>query len=93
MSIHDLDKPILQLTKDEFQYTQTPIGGPTYKHNLKKRGRPTVETNQKKKPNDRIKCEICGKEYFRSGSTKHKRTEFHQAHVKINKKLLDLLID
>ncbi len=91
MSIHNLRKPITELTKDEFQYTQTPIGGPTYKHNLK-RGRPIPE-NGKAKPTDRIKCEICGKEYFRSGSTKHKRTEYHRAMERVNKKLLDLLVD
>lgn len=87
-----IKKPILDLTKDEFKYTQTTLGGPTYKHNMK-RGRPEVDDANKKLPTDRIKCKVCGKEYFRSGATKHKRTVFHKERERINEKLLGFLID
>jgi len=91
--MNKLNKPVLELDKDEFKYTQTPIGGPLYKHNVKKGGRPRVEDDKKKKPTDKIKCEVCGKEYIRSGATKHKRTVFHLERLRINKKLLDLLVN
>lgn len=87
-----LDKHIIDMDKEEFKLTQTPLGGPLYKNRMG-RGRPTVASGKKKLPTDRIKCEVCGKEYFRSGSTKHKRTVFHQERAKLNKKLLDFLID
>lgn len=89
----EMDKPILEMTKEEFRYTQTPLGGPTYKHNVKKAGRPEVVPSKRKLPTDRLKCEICGKEYFRSGSYKHKQTAFHKDRMRMNKKLLELLID
>lgn len=86
-------KPVYKLTKDEFDYTQKPIGKAIYKHSveMKKVGRPKKDI--KASPKDRLECEICGKTYVRSSSTHHKRTQYHLAHVKINKKLRELLID
>jgi hypothetical protein len=86
-------KPIFKLNKDQFEYSQTPIGKAIYKHSIeeKKAGRP--KKNIKVNPRDRIECKLCGKIYVRSSSTHHQRTQYHQAHVKINKKLRELLID
>lgn len=83
-------KPIYDLTKEEFNYTQKPLGKAIYKHNV---GRPKKELDQKASPNDKIVCDVCGRTFTRSGRTNHNRSEFHKAHVKINKKLKELLID
>ncbi len=83
-------KPIPDMTKEEFKYSQKPIGKAIYKHNS---GRPKKKSTEKALPNDRITCKDCGKEYNRSGSACHKRTVFHKERVRINKKLSDLLID
>lgn len=53
-------------------------------------GRPKLE--KKSSPNDKILCEICGKYYTRSGSCNHKRTQYHQLHLKMDKKIRDVLI-
>lgn len=86
-------KPVFKLTKEEFEYSQKPIGKAIYKHGIqeKKAGRPIKDI--KCSPKDRVKCDICDKTYVRSSSTHHKRTQYHQAHVKINKKLRELLIN
>lgn len=42
---------------------------------------------------DRIKCEVCGKYYFRSGTTKHRSTQHHKTYAMINEKLRKLLLD
>lgn len=83
-------KPVYKLTKEEFDYTQKPVGKAIYKHSV---GRPKKDADEKTSPKDRVECDICGKTYVRSSSTNHKRTQFHQAHVKINKKLQKLLIN
>ena len=87
-------KPIYRMTKQEFDYSQKPIGKAIYKHSIddtKKIGRP--KKDDKVNPKDRLECDICGKTYTRSSSTHHKRTQYHQAHLKINKKLRELLIE
>jgi hypothetical protein len=87
-------KPIFNLNKEEFNYSQKPVGKAIYKHSIeekRKAGRPIKDV--KVNPKDRLECDICGKSYIRSSSTHHKRTQYHQAHVKINSKLRKLLID
>lgn len=87
-------KPIIDMSREEFNYTQKPIGKAIYKHSINSQpGRPKKPEGTKVKPTDRIVCESCGKEYFRSGSTCHKRTVYHQERQRINKKLQELLID
>jgi hypothetical protein len=81
-------KPILELSKEEFNYSQKPIGKALYKHSV---GRPRKEI--KCDPKDRIKCSICGKIYTRCASYQHKKTQHHKTHMKINEKLKVLLID
>jgi hypothetical protein len=83
-------KPIMEMTKDEFNYSQKPIGKAIYKNAV---GRPQIPDDKKAKPTDRIKCKICGKEYTRSHVTNHRKTQHHQTFAKVNKKLQELLID
>ena len=81
-----VDKNITNYSEDEMRYIQRPIGDAIY------RGRPRKNDSEKAKPNDRIICEICGKEYFRSGSANHKATKYHQIHKDLNSKLVKLLL-
>lgn len=83
-------KPVYALTKEEFNYTQKPLGKAIYKHSV---GRPRKEPDEKTSPKDKIVCDICGRTFTRSGRTNHKRSQFHKAHEKINRKLKELLID
>lgn len=41
----------------------------------------------------RIKCDICGKEYFRSGTTKHRSTQHHKTYMMINDKMRKFILD
>lgn len=81
------DKNILKYVEEEIRYLQKPIGSALYK------GRPRKPDNEKAKPTDRITCEICGKEYFRSGSANHKATKHHIIHQDLNKKLMKILLN
>lgn len=80
-------------SEDELRYVQKPIGKALYKSTLQKRGRPRINKNDKCKPNDKVQCKICNKIYTRSGSTKHKKTQYHQLHEKMNIKLRKVLMD
>lgn len=40
---------------------------------------------------DRIKCQICGGEYARSGVSSHRGTKRHQIYEKANKKFLSIM--
>lgn len=82
-----VDKNISEYTVDELKYLQKPIGKALY------RGRPKKDDNDRAKPTDRLKCEVCGKEFFRSGRTKHNQTKHHLLHEKMNKKLMKMLVD
>jgi hypothetical protein len=85
-------KPVINMSKEEFQYSQKPMGKALYVHH-KKVGRPRVDPNKKTSPKDKIKCDVCGKIYIRSGSYCHKNTIYHKERLKINKKLAKLLIE
>jgi hypothetical protein len=61
--------------------------------NIKSKGRPRIKKEDKAKPNDIIKCVICGKLFTRSNRTKHNRTEVHQIYVKMNEKYRHLMFE
>jgi len=87
------EKQIIDMTKEELNELQRPMMKAKYKYEQEKkpRGRPKNEIPSH--PNDRITCSVCGKEYNRSGSTKHKKTKYHQDRDNLNKKLIKLLLD
>lgn len=83
------DKNIVDYTEEEIKYCTTPIGCAIY--NTKKIGRKRKEI--KCLPSDRVKCEICGKEYTRSGKYNHDITQVHQTYKKLNKKIASVLLN
>lgn len=79
---------------DELKYLKkSSVAKAIYTHKPKKTGRPRKNEDEKTKWNDRIECTICGKTYIRSGATKHRRTEFHQAFEKMDEKLRNLTLE
>lgn len=80
-------------SEDELRYIQKPIGKALYNSTLQKKGRPRKNENNKCKPTDKVKCKICGKIYIRCGSSRHKKTQYHQLHEKVNIKLRKILMD
>lgn len=83
------DKNLADYDEDELDYVMKPVGTALY--NCK--GRPRKCEDEKARPNDRIKCDICSKYFTRSGRSGHNRTQYHMIHSKINKKLRNLLIN
>lgn len=79
------DKNISEYDIDELRYVQTPIGKAVFKADKPEK----VKT----KPSDRVICDVCGKEFTRSGRTTHNRTQFHKLHASMNAKIKKLLID
>lgn len=80
------DKNIVNYEPEEIEYLQKPIGKAIYI------GRPKKREEDKAKPTDRIKCEICSKEFYRSGRANHKKTAYHKAHERMNSTLRKVLI-
>jgi|ERR1700759_5798595 len=78
---------------EELKYLNKPLGKAIYTSTIKNKGRPRKNENEKCKPSDRIICEICNKEYTRSASFKHKSTQYHQLHERMNKKLRKVLLE
>lgn len=81
------DKNIIGYIEEEIRYLQKPLGSALYK------GRPRKSDDEKAKPTDRLTCEICGKDFFRSGRSKHKTTQYHILHQNLNKKLMKMLLN
>lgn len=81
------DKNIVNYSHNEMKYLQTPIGRALFV------GRPRKNDADKAKPTDRIKCEICSKEFYRSGRANHKKTAYHRAHEQMNSRLRKVLMD
>ena len=72
---------------DTLKYLQKPVGKALY------RGRPKKDIDSKAKPNDRVKCDTCGKDFIRSNRSSHKNTKYHQLYEKVNKKMANLILN
>ncbi len=79
-------KPIINMSSEEFDHIQKPIGKATYKHALKK------SQKTQYKPTDRIECNLCGKTYTRNNQAQHRNTQIHKTYETINKQLLNLML-
>lgn len=83
-----MEKELVLMDKDELKNIMKPLEKAKYKHNV---GRPKKELHTKW--SDRITCKICGKEYMRSNSSSHKKTNHHKLHEQMNNKIRDILIN
>lgn len=77
------DKVLVDYDTEELEYVQKPLGKAHFKSEPKK----------KTHWSDRVKCDVCNKEFTRSARSQHKKTQVHQVYAKMNKKLQKLLID
>lgn len=77
---------LLECDKETIKYTQEPIGKAIL------RGRSKKPIEEKAKGNDKIKCQTCGKEYFRYNSAAHKKTKYHQIHEKVEQKMREYIL-
>lgn len=71
---------------ETIKYIREPIGKA-----IASRGRPKAE-----KPthwSDKLKCKICGKEYFRSAVVAHKKTNHHKTYEKFDEKMRKLMLE
>lgn len=84
-------KPMINMTKEEFNYSQKPMGKAIYKNSV--RGRPKIAEEDKAKPDDKLICETCKGTFTRRHRKRHNSSRIHLAHANINKKLLELIID
>lgn len=76
---------------DTIKYTKEPIGKAIINTPNRSRGRPKNETPPHW--SDKIKCKICGKQYFRSALVAHKKTQYHQIYSKFDEKIRKLMLD
>lgn len=83
------NKNLCDYSVEELEYVQKPIGRAIYIN--KKLGRPKSEN--KALSTDKLKCDICGKYFIRSGRFNHKKTAYHIAHENMNEKIRKLLIN
>lgn len=78
---------IINYEDDTLKYVLKPIG------QALKRGRPPIPEDQRAKPNDRIVCNLCKKEFVRANRSHHNKTERHKLYERINKKFTNLVLD
>lgn len=77
------DKVLVDYDTEELKYVQKPIGKAHFQSEPKKKAHWS----------DRVKCEVCNKDFTRSARSQHKLTNHHKTYEKMNKKLRELLID
>jgi hypothetical protein len=82
-------KELINCELDELEYIKKPIGNSIYKY-------ATEEKKQRKTKyisNERITCELCGKEYRRSNKSYHDKTKTHLTYKRVNDKFKQLLLN
>jgi hypothetical protein len=79
------DKSLPLMSVEELHFLTTPIGRSIYlsKNEPEKKSRAW---------SDKIKCGICGAEYYYSNSSVHKKTQRHKIYDDLNKKLAKLML-
>ncbi len=86
---HLSQKKGLALYKNkELKYIEEPLGYASYCGEIEHH-----EKEPKTHWSDRIKCNICGKEFTRSARSAHKQTVYHKLHLKFHKKISNLMIN
>jgi len=82
-------KQPIQMEKEELEFATKPIG----KAHLLSQSDVKNETVIMKGKYKYIECNICGKLYCTNNSGKHRKTQYHKLHEKINNKLKKILLD
>lgn len=82
------NKNLTTYTEDELKYVQTVTGKALFNHDEE-----NEQPKQKTHWSDRVKCDICGKEFTRSSRTAHNKTLYHNMKKQEHDKLKKILID
>lgn len=64
-----------------------PLNKAVFKKKIEK-----VKSRVRAKPDDRIMCDVCGKEFTRSARSNHNKTQRHQIYLDFDNKLRNFLI-
>ena len=91
-------KNLTTYNDDELKFLQTVTGKALYLHDNTRDGgyiepEPEIVEKRKARWDDRIICDVCNKEFTRSGRTGHNRTLYHRMKKQEHQKLKKLLID
>ncbi len=81
-------EPLGNYSVNELKYVQKPVGRNIYKTGM---GRPRKEEHVSYL--DKVTCKICGKTVSRSNQSNHKKSQYHMAHERMNKKIREVLLD
>jgi hypothetical protein len=95
---------IALLSVEDLKKLQSPIGKAVYQTTMldKKNdvvkpkrgsGRPRIDEQKLADPKDRLTCELCGGTFTRCHKSQHNGTKVHQAYMRMNQKLVKLLLD
>jgi hypothetical protein len=82
------DKCVSDYDVDELDYLANPLGKANFKQPIKKE---IVKKVPNKPWTEKVKCEVCNKEYSRSGVTSHRGTKLHQYKLSMSQKFIGLL--
>jgi hypothetical protein len=90
-------KSLSQMSAGELQKMKNPLSrkkyDAQYSNSKPKIGRPEQTGFKKEKPdpNERIDCEVCGKNIKRSHRSVHRRTKYHQMFEQVNARMRELI--
>jgi hypothetical protein len=82
-------KELINCDTEEIEYIKKPVGKSIYTYAIE-------EKKQRKKKyvsNERIICELCGKEYRRSNKSFHEKTKTHLTYKIVNDKFKRLILN
>ena len=77
---------------DELQYSKKPIGRSIYQCALQEK-KNTRSKRGTYKPDDKVICDLCGKQYRRSNRSFHERTKHHLTYKLVNDKFKQLILN
>jgi hypothetical protein len=82
-------KELITCDLDELQYIQKPIGKSIYRHANEER----KKRKNKYISDERIICDLCGKDYRRSNKSFHEKTHYHLTYKLVNDKFKKLILN
>lgn len=89
-------REVCQYDAEEMKYITKPIGRAVYENAYENKDNDIGKEKKEKKKNnrfERIECELCGRIISKNNKAAHRKTRFHQAYEKMNKKLREFLLD
>jgi hypothetical protein len=82
-------KELINCDDDEIEYIKKPIGKSVYQQAREEK----KQRKRKYVANEKITCELCGKEYRRSNKSFHERTSYHLVYKRVNDKFTQFMLN